>query len=120
MLTPSNKFFDFYNVCLKDLQIDKCRIENELRIYRSKEFSQARLILCEDYERLLDKVLMNLTVEKPEPELAIKKGLLALEQIEGFRLILANLLEGIKNYHSLHNMLIDYSDIKVSDPTLSR
>jgi hypothetical protein len=81
------------------------------------ELVDSRRILLEQYKAMIGEVIESLTIEKPDPELVLQRGLKALYRIEQFRFLLGNLLEAVKRDESLKNSLIHYKSLGLTDFT---
>jgi len=114
-----------YRDGLPDLELN--RVQNELD-YKAALSSPdpgtrptpgAHLILLEQYDKMMRAVIESLTLERPDPEVVLQKGLRALNRIEQFRFLLENLLEAVKRDDSLHNCLIRYGSLGLHDLPVS-
>jgi hypothetical protein len=110
MLSNQEQFSHFYYDCLRDLEIEKNRSQIEIDVLKNKPNQQ---ILFKEFNRLLSDLQEELNSTNPEPELIMKKGILAIKKIDDFRFNLENLIEGIKGDRSLQNLMIDFKELEL-------
>jgi len=115
-IMPSSEemFQHSYRDGLRELELN--RAQNEVTLKDLQEPSlQAQRILLKQYDKMMHAIIAHLTLEKPDPDLVLQKGLRALNRVEQFRFLLENLLEAVKRDDSLQNSLIRFYSLELID-----
>ncbi len=121
MPSSEEMFQHSYRDGLQDLELNQAQNEVDLKAALSQpdESPRAHLILLEQYDKMISAVIKSLTLERPDPDLVLRRGLSALNRVEQFRFLLENLFEAVKRDNSLQNSLIRYGSLGLLDFTVS-
>jgi hypothetical protein len=78
-----------------------------------------QMVLREEYRKMMDSIIESLKVEKPDPEVVLRKGLVALNRMHQFRWLVENLLEAVKRDDSMNNSLMRFASLGLIDAASS-
>lgn len=117
MPSSEEMFQHSYRDGLQDLELNRAQNEEDLKdaLSAAVVLPDAHRILYEQYSKMIRAVIKDLTLEKPDPDLVLQRGLRALNRVEQFRFLLENLLEAVKRDTSLQNSLRLYGSLGLHD-----
>jgi hypothetical protein len=118
MVSAGDVFLHSYGDALEHLKL--IQTETALDAKTDAKKPHVHVVLTEQFQTMVGSLIDDLSVEKPEPEVVLKRAFAAMNRIERHRFLLENLLEAVKRDESLQNSLgttPDWSCLTLNSPT---
>lgn len=113
MVSAGDVFLHSYGDALEHLKL--IQTETALDAKTDAKKPHVHVVLTEQFQTMVGSLIDDLSVEKPEPEVVLKRAFAAMNRIERHRFLLENLLEAVKRDESLQNSLGNYARLGLLD-----